>query len=180
MRCRVIAAHSNGFHTIRALAILMTLLGTIDRPGGFRHKAPFPRPIPPCAKTPNTPLAIKPNHPLDGLALTERTLMRIARSVSGEPLPAASLCYVWDATLPAGTLLPNAFSARVRYLVVNGVETPPGRWVSHERRLSKDFLMAFGHEASSVPPLIAIALGADSDNTGGSSLGYVGDVTLSP
>jgi hypothetical protein len=118
--------------------------------------------------------------PLDSLPLTERTLMRIARSVSGENLPSASLCYVWDATLPAGTLLPNAFSARVRYLVVNGAETPPGRWVSHERRWSKDFLMAFGHEVSSVPPLIAIAVGADSDNTGGKSLGYVGDVTLAP
>jgi anaerobic selenocysteine-containing dehydrogenase len=46
---RGLAAHSNGFQTIRALAILMSLLGTIDRPGGFRHKAPFPRPIPPCA-----------------------------------------------------------------------------------------------------------------------------------
>ncbi|MGN6388223.1 MAG: molybdopterin-dependent oxidoreductase, partial [Burkholderiaceae bacterium] len=44
---RGLAAHSNGFHTIRALAILMSLLGTIDRPGGFRHKAPFPRAIPP-------------------------------------------------------------------------------------------------------------------------------------
>lgn len=66
---RGLAAHSNGFHTIRALAILMTLLGTIDRPGGFRHKAPFPRPIPPCARTPNTPLAIRPNSPLDGMAL---------------------------------------------------------------------------------------------------------------
>ena len=40
-------ACSNGFQTIRALGVLMTLLGTIDRPGGFRHKAPFPRPIPP-------------------------------------------------------------------------------------------------------------------------------------
>jgi anaerobic selenocysteine-containing dehydrogenase len=66
---RGLAAHSNGFQTIRALAILMSLLGTIDRPGGFRHKAPFPRPIPPCARPPNTPLAVKPNHPLDGLAL---------------------------------------------------------------------------------------------------------------
>jgi anaerobic selenocysteine-containing dehydrogenase len=66
---RGLAAHSNGFQSIRALAILMTLLGTIDRPGGFRHKAPFPRPIPPCARTPNTPLAVKPNHPLDGMAL---------------------------------------------------------------------------------------------------------------
>ncbi|MBI5436215.1 MAG: molybdopterin oxidoreductase family protein [Nitrosomonadales bacterium] len=66
---RGLAAHSNGFQTIRSLAILMSLLGTIDRPGGFRHKAPFPRPIPPCARTPNTPLAIKPNTPLDGMPL---------------------------------------------------------------------------------------------------------------
>jgi anaerobic selenocysteine-containing dehydrogenase len=66
---RGLAAHSNGFHTIRALAILMSLLGTIDRPGGFRHKVPFPRPIPPCAKTPNGPHGVRPNTPLDGMAL---------------------------------------------------------------------------------------------------------------
>jgi anaerobic selenocysteine-containing dehydrogenase len=66
---RGLAAHSNGFHTIRALAILMSLLGTIDRPGGFRHKAPFPRGIPPLAKTPKGPEGVKPNTPLGGLAL---------------------------------------------------------------------------------------------------------------
>ena len=66
---RGLAAHSNGFQTIRAMSILMSILGTIDRPGGFRHKAPFPRPIPPCAKTPNDPRAVKPNTPLDGMPL---------------------------------------------------------------------------------------------------------------
>ena len=66
---RGLAAHSNGFQTIRSLSILMSLLGTIDRPGGFRHKAPFPRPIPPCARTPNDPRAVQPNRPLDGMAL---------------------------------------------------------------------------------------------------------------
>ncbi len=66
---RGLAAHSNGFQTIRALAILMSLLGTIDRPGGFRHKAPFPRGIPPLAKTPKGPEGVKPNTPLGGLAL---------------------------------------------------------------------------------------------------------------
>ncbi len=66
---RGLAAHSNGFHSIRALSILMSLLGTIDRPGGFRHKAPFPRPIPPCAKTPNSPDAVQPNSVLDGMPL---------------------------------------------------------------------------------------------------------------
>jgi len=66
---RGLAAHSNGFQTIRALTILMTILGTIDRPGGFRHKAPFPRPIPPCAKTPKSPDDVKPNTPLNGMPL---------------------------------------------------------------------------------------------------------------
>ncbi len=52
---RGLAAHSNGFHTIRTLAILMSLLGTIDRPGGFRHKSPFPRAIPPSAEAAEQP-----------------------------------------------------------------------------------------------------------------------------
>jgi len=66
---RGLAAHSNGFQTIRGMSILMSLLGTIDRPGGFRHKAPFPRPIPPCAKTPKSPNDVKPNTPLGGMPL---------------------------------------------------------------------------------------------------------------
>jgi anaerobic selenocysteine-containing dehydrogenase len=66
---RGLAAHSNGFQSIRALSILMSILGTIDRPGGFRHKAPFPRPIPPCPKTPSGPQGVKPNTPLGGMPL---------------------------------------------------------------------------------------------------------------
>ncbi len=62
---RGLAAHSNGFQTTRALAILMSLLGTIDRPGGFRHKAPYPRAVPPQARPPKGPASIKPNTPLD-------------------------------------------------------------------------------------------------------------------
>jgi len=66
---RGLAAHSNGFQSIRALGILMSILGTIDRPGGFRHKAPFPRPIPPCAKPPKGPGDVQPNTPLNGMPL---------------------------------------------------------------------------------------------------------------
>jgi sulfite dehydrogenase (quinone) subunit SoeA len=62
---RGLAAHSNGFQSVRALAVLMTLLGTIDRPGGFRHRAPYPRAVPPNARPPKGPASIKPNTPLD-------------------------------------------------------------------------------------------------------------------
>jgi anaerobic selenocysteine-containing dehydrogenase len=66
---RGLAAHSNGFQTIRSLSILMSLLGTIDRPGGFRHKAPYPRAVPPNARPPKGPQAVKPDTPLDGAPL---------------------------------------------------------------------------------------------------------------
>jgi len=66
---RGLAAHSNGFHTSRSLAILMSLLGTIDRPGGFRHKAPYPRAVPPNARPPKGPEAVQPDTPLGGAPL---------------------------------------------------------------------------------------------------------------
>ena len=47
---RGISAHSNGFHTCRAIHLLQILLGTIDCPGGFRYKPPYPKPIPPRLK----------------------------------------------------------------------------------------------------------------------------------
>jgi anaerobic selenocysteine-containing dehydrogenase len=66
---RGLAAHSNGFQTVRALAVMMSLLGTIDAPGGFRHKAPYPRHIVPNYRAFNDPDLIKPNTPLNSAPL---------------------------------------------------------------------------------------------------------------
>jgi Protein of unknown function (DUF3047) len=120
------------------------------------------------------------NLPLEALPFWERQKMRLARQVSGEDLPAATLCYVWDASLPAGTLLPNAYTPRLRWLVLQGAGAPLATWRSESRDLQADFLRAFGDEARSVPPLQAIAIGADGDNTGGSSLAFVADIALEP
>jgi hypothetical protein len=117
--------------------------------------------------------------PLSALPFGERTTLALARAVSGEALPAATLCYVWDTRLPVGTLLPNAYSERVRYLVLSSGPPVPG-WQSHRRDVAADFLRAFGHESAQVPPLSAVAVGADADNTRGSSLGWVTGLSLSP
>ncbi|MEO7941562.1 MAG: DUF3047 domain-containing protein, partial [Burkholderiaceae bacterium] len=115
---------------------------------------------------------------LTGMSLGEQTRLRMARAVSGEPLPAATLCYVWDRQLPEGRVQPNVFSPRVRYLVVRQGPAEPGVWHRVERPLAQDFLQAFGDESSVVPPLMALAVGADADNTGGHSLAWVGDIQL--
>jgi len=65
---RGISAHSNGFQTCRALHLLQLLLGTIDVPGGFRFKSPYPRRVPPTNK-PAGKDGGQPNTPLRGLPL---------------------------------------------------------------------------------------------------------------
>ena len=45
---RGISAHSNGFHTCRALHLLQMLLGAIDTPGSFRYQPPYPKSAPPA------------------------------------------------------------------------------------------------------------------------------------
>jgi hypothetical protein len=120
------------------------------------------------------------NMPVDNLSFMDRNVLRMARTLSGERLPAATLCYVWDNTLPVGTLINNAYSSRLRMLVVDSGPQHLGQWVSHDRDVVADFRRAFGHESPGVAPLEAVAVGADSDNTGGKSLGYVADVTLAP
>ena len=115
---------------------------------------------------------------LDKLGFFERNILKLARALSGEKLPAATLCYLWDHRLPVGTQIPNAYSPRVRYVVMDAGEKQLKTWVTHERDITADFQTAFGHETQAMPPLIAIVVGADSDNTLGSSLSYVGDITL--
>lgn len=44
---RGIAAHSNGFHSCRAIHLIQMLLGALDGPGNFRARAPYPKPVPP-------------------------------------------------------------------------------------------------------------------------------------
>ena len=118
--------------------------------------------------------------PLELLPLGERNSLRLARWVSGEPLPAATLCYVWDDKLPPGTELANPYTQRVRAVVLAGGPTQQGQWHSHSRDVAADFVRAFGHESPTVPPVVAIVVGADADNTQGSSKSYVADITLKP
>lgn len=118
--------------------------------------------------------------PLDKLGLLERNLFRMARASSAEKLPSATLCYVWDNQLKADTLLPNAYTSRVRMIVVGGAEQPPGQWHTVTRNLGADFRRAFGAESDTMPPTLSVLVGADADNTGGTSLGYVAEVQLLP
>jgi Protein of unknown function (DUF3047) len=118
--------------------------------------------------------------PLDQVPFGERTVLRLARSLSSELLPAATVCYISDRSLATGTALPNIYSRRVRSIIIDGQDTPLKQWRPHERRVGDDFLKLFGDESKVVPPVVAVVVGADADNTGGSSLGYIADLVFNP
>jgi Protein of unknown function (DUF3047) len=118
--------------------------------------------------------------PLDQVPFGERTVLRLARRLSSELLPAATVCYLSDRSLATGTALPNIYSRRVRSIITDGQGSPLAQWRPHERRVGDDFLKLFGDESKVVPPVLAIVVGADADNTGGSSLGYIADLVFNP
>jgi hypothetical protein len=108
----------------------------------------------------------------------ERQMLRLARMLSGEPLPAATLCYTWDLRQSAGAVLDSPYTRRVRWIVLRGEGDPPGSWQHEQRDLHADFLRAFGDESRAVPPLTAVLVAGDADNTQGSSLALLGDLKL--
>ncbi|WP_271949729.1 molybdopterin oxidoreductase family protein [Ruegeria faecimaris] len=60
---RGISAHANGFQTCRALHVLQIILGTVEVPGGFRFKPPYPKPVE-AHPTPHGDR--RPGRPLEG------------------------------------------------------------------------------------------------------------------
>ena len=170
-------SYANLVHELPALALTP---GTLLR---WRWRLDQPLPLADLTRKSGDDVPVKVcvlfDMPLTSLGLVERNLVRLARSLSHEYLPAATLCYVWDNRLPVGTGLPNAFTRRVRYLVLNSGTSQLKQWVTHERDLAADFQQAFGHEAAGIlPPLVAILVGADSDTTDGLSLAYASDLVL--
>jgi anaerobic selenocysteine-containing dehydrogenase len=111
---RGLAAHSNGFQTVRALAVLMSVLGTIDAPGGFRHKAPYPRHIVPNYRAFNSPEMIRPNTPLNAAPLGfPANPDELAINPDGSPIR-IDHAFSWEHPLSAHGMMHNVITNAVR------------------------------------------------------------------
>lgn len=121
--------------------------------------------------------------PLAGLPLAERALLRLARIRSGEALPAATLCWVWGGALARGSVVDNAYTRRVRYVVLRNAGDAAGPWYEESRDIDADFRRAFGDELAAgaeLPPVLGVLVGADADNTGGRSLAHLDALRFAP
>ena len=110
---RGISAHSNGFHTCRAIHLLQVLLGTVDVPGGFRFKPPYPKP-PPAGGKPAGKGGGRPDTPLAGMPLgfvTDPQDLLIDAQGRPERIDKA---YSWEAPLAAHGLLHTVIANAAR------------------------------------------------------------------
>ena len=109
------------------------------------------------------------------LDFEQRTKLRLAKAVAGEPLPYAMLIYVWSNDVAAETIMPNPHIDRIRTIVVERGEAQLGQWVRYRRNILKDYRRVFGEEPGDI---VAVGVLTDADNTQQTAHALYGDITF--
>lgn len=102
-------------------------------------------------------------------------LSELTLSLTGEPLPYATLMYVWCNDCPAESVIVNPRTDRIRKLAVESGGRRVGQWLRYRRNIRADFEKAFGE-----PPgaLLGLAIMTDTDNTRSSTRAWYGPIRL--
>jgi hypothetical protein len=109
------------------------------------------------------------------LDLEDRVKLRLAKALTVNGLPYASLLYVWMYNVPVGTVLHSPHTDRVRMIVVESGAGRLGEWVSIRRNVLEDYRRAFGEEPSDV---LAVGLMTDPGDDGSRRRSFYGDITF--
>ena len=102
-------------------------------------------------------------------------LSELVQVMTGDPLPYATLMYVWCPTREAGSVITNPRTGRIRKLVVESGPARLNQWLDYERDIRADYRKVFGEEPGR---LIGVAIMTDSDNTQSQARAWYGPVEL--
>jgi hypothetical protein len=107
----------------------------------------------------------------------DAALSELARALTGEEMPYATLMYVWCNKREPGSVIVNPRTDRIRKLVVESGARRLNQWLDYERDIRADFERAFGE-----PPgaLVGIGIMTDSDNTHSSTQAWYGPLRFVP
>ena len=102
-------------------------------------------------------------------------LSELTHSLTGEPMPYATLMYVWCNQCPSESLIVNPRTDRIRKLAVESGPGRVGTWLSYTRDIRADFERAFGEAPGA---LLGVGLMTDTDNTRSTTRAWYGKVHL--
>lgn len=109
------------------------------------------------------------------LSVRDHMLSELAQLMTGEPLPYATLMYVWCPTRTAGSVITNPRTDRIRKLVVESGPARLNEWLDYERDVRADYRRVFGEEPGR---LLNVAIMSDSDNTRSQIRAWYGPVQV--
>jgi hypothetical protein len=109
------------------------------------------------------------------LDFNDRTQMRLAKALTANGLPYASLLYVWNNHDPVETLYTSPHTDRVRHVVVESGEQRLDQWVTVRRNLLEDYRRAFGEEPGD---MVAVGIMTDYGDNGAPRRAFYGDITF--
>ena len=107
------------------------------------------------------------------LDFDDRAKLRLAKLLTVNGLPYASLLYVWMYKVPIGTVLHSPHTDRVRMIVVENGDRHLGDWVSVRRNVLEDYRLAFGEDPGDI---VAVGLMTDVGDDGSPRKAYYGDI----
>lgn len=102
-------------------------------------------------------------------------LSELALALTGEPMPYATLMYVWGNHSAPESVLINTRTDRIRKVVIESGPARLDRWLDYERDIRADYEKAFGEAPGA---LVGIAIMTDSDNTRQKTSAWYGPVSL--
>lgn len=102
-------------------------------------------------------------------------LSDLTEALTGEPLPYATLMYVWSNQAPVGSVIVNPRTDRVRKWVLESGPAHVQQWRQYQRDVRADFEKAFGEAPGA---LVGMAIMTDSDNTRSHVRAWYGDIRL--
>ncbi len=111
------------------------------------------------------------------LPAAEQVKFDLARMLTGQDVPYATLMYIWENRQPVGHVIGSSHTSRVKMVVAGSGTDRLGLWKLLERDYAADFRRAFGEAPGR---LVGIGILTDTDNTGGRIEAFYGDIRLRP
>ena len=103
----------------------------------------------------------------------ETAMVKLGRLIYGENPPIATINYIWANKAPVGTMVQSPYTKLDKMIVVETGAASLNHWVTEERNILDDYIVAFGEK----PPLVSgVAIMTDSDNTKESAVAFYGDI----
>lgn len=109
------------------------------------------------------------------LDFDDRAKLRMAKALTVNGLPYASLLYVWLNQRPVGALYSSPHTERVRHIVVESGERHLGQWVTVRRNVLEDYKRAFGEEPRDI---VAVGIMTDYGDNSAPRRAFYGDITF--